>query len=293
MMLPLAAFLGVLAGTGLAVGLAGGAPAGRIDLPTALHRTTHRAGRPDTTEPGATTAARLTSRARHFRHPWLGLPEADLDLLELSAERYLTRRLRAAALGAAAGAGLGALGITSHLLPAAVAVVCTFVGAAAGAMLPYVHVRDTAARHRDLARRVLAVYLDLVAQERSAGRAATPALREAAEASDHPLFLRIRATVTRAHRLGHTPWDALRDLGERLRVPELVDVADLADTASDGAAIAASLHTKAASLRHAALADDTTNANARSEQLTIPVALLMLAFLGLLLYPTTVALLTT
>ncbi|WP_338596913.1 pilus assembly protein TadB [Saccharopolyspora sp. SCSIO 74807] len=291
-MIALGTMLGVLAGTGLAAGLVATVPVGRLDLAAALHRTTRAAPRA-ATGPGGVAAARLAAHARRARHPWLGLPEPDLDLLELAPEHYLTRRLRAAALGLATGAVLGALGLAAEMLPAAVALACGLVGAAAGGMLPYFQLREAAAQRRDAYRRVLAVYLDLVAQERRAGRAATPALREAAETSDHPLLLRIRTTVLQAHRLGHTPWDALRELGTRLRVPELVDVADLADTAADGAAIATSLHTKATSLRHAALADDTTTANARSEQLTIPVALLMLAFLGLLLYPTTAALLNS
>ncbi|WP_338600510.1 type II secretion system F family protein [Saccharopolyspora sp. SCSIO 74807] len=291
-MITLGIVLGLLAGTGLATGLVATVPAGRLDLVAALHHATRTAPGPAAGSGGA-VVARLTALARRGQHPWFALPEADLDLLELAPEQYLARRLRAAALGLAAGAVLGVLGFVAEVLPAAVAVLCALAGAATGGMLPYVQVRDAAKQRRDAYRRVLAVYLDLVAQERSAGRAATPALREAAEVSDHPLLVRIRATVTRAHRLGHTPWDALRDLGTRLRVPELVDVADLADTAADGAAIATSLHTKATSLRQAALSDDTTTANARSEKLTIPVALLMLAFLGLLLYPTTAALLNS
>ena len=292
-MIPLGMLLGALSGIGLAAGLFALAPASRVDLPAALHQaTTHRAAPPGT-RPSWPVTARLAGWVQRCPHPWLGLPDTDLDLLDISPEQYLVRRLRGAALGLTAGIVLGAVGLTTDLVPAVGSVVCGLAGAAVGGMLPYFQLREAATQRRDAYRRVLAVYLDLVAQERSAGRAATPALREAAEASDHPLLLRIRATVLQAHRLGHTPWDALRDLGARLAVPELVDVADLADTAADGAAIATSLHTKATSLRHAALADDTTTANARSEKLTIPVALLMLAFLGLLLYPTTAALLNS
>ena len=292
-MIPFGVVLGVLSGIGLATGLFALAPASRVDLPAALHRATTHQPVPPSTGRCWPRAARLAGWAQRCPHPWLGVPDTDLDLLDISPEQYLLRRLRGAALGLTGGIVLAAVGLMTGLVPVVVSVVCALVGAAAGGMLPYFQLRDAAAQRRDAYRRVLAVYLDLVAQERRAGRAATPALREAAETSDHPLLLRIRATVTQAHRLGHTPWDALRDLGTRLAVPELVDVADLADTAADGAAIATSLHTKAASLRHAALADDTTTANARSEQLTIPVALLMLAFLGLLLYPTTAALLNT
>lgn len=291
-MMPLALVLGFVVGSGLAVTLAAAAPAPHVDPHAALKHTT---GAPTHRSAGLVggTAARLAERARTSRHPWLAIPEADLDVLERTAQHYLARRLYAGAAGLTAGAGIGVFTVILDLLPPAVAVLGALAGAAAGGMWPYFAVREAAAARRDGYRRVLAVYLDLVAQERSAGRAATPALREAAESSDHPLLRRIRATVASAHRHGRTPWDALRALGRRMRLPELVDVADLADTAADGAAIATSLRTHATALRHAALAADTAEANSRSERLTIPVSLLMVGVLGLVLYPTAAHLLTT
>ncbi|GAA4869960.1 hypothetical protein GCM10023222_25970 [Saccharopolyspora cebuensis] len=287
--MPLAILLGLVFGAGLAAVFLAAVPDAKLHLPYALERTSRGASPQPTT---GVVVTGLTDRAARSSHPWLGLPQADLDVLELSPSRYIARRLRGAALGAATGTVLVLVNATATVVPAALVPLGALAGTGLGGMLPYFQLRDRARQRRDSYRRVLAVYLDLVAQERSAGRAATPALREAAEASDHPLLLRIRATVLHAHRLGRTPWDALRDLGTRLKVPELVDVADLADTAADGAAIATSLHTKAASLRHAALSDDTAEANRRSERLTLPVSLLMVAFLGLVLYPTTAQLLT-
>ncbi|MBK0870213.1 pilus assembly protein TadB [Saccharopolyspora sp. HNM0986] len=281
-MIPLAVTCGLALGAGLAAAFTYCLPRARLDLPAALHHVTNTADH-EPTRPNVVPW--LSARTQRCQHPWLRPPDADLNLLELSTEHYVARRLRAAALGLTAGAALGALGLVVNLLPAVVAVLCAVTGAASGGMLPHLQVRETATERRKSYRRVLAVYLDLVAQERSAGRAATPALREAAETSDHPLFRRIHATVTHAHRLGNTPWDALRDLGDRLQVAELTDVADLANTAADGAAITTSLHTKATALRHAALTDDTTRANSRSEHLTVPATVLIVAFLGLALYP--------
>ena len=290
-MMPLALLLGLTLGTGIALTFVAVLPVAPLDLSAALAQISIRTGRPGRTD-ARTVPARLARWAARARHRWLGLPEADLDLLEIAPQRYLSRRLRGALLGAAGGTGLGFLGMAGNMVPAVVVAFGAVASAGFGGMVPYFQLRDAAARRREEYRRVLAVYLDLVAQERSAGRAATPALREAAELSEHPLFLRIRATVAHAHRFDRTPWDALRELGDRLRLPELADVADLADTAADGAAIATSLHTKAASLRHAALAADSADANSRSERLSVPTSLLMLAFLGLVLYPTLAQLLT-
>ncbi|WP_263249579.1 pilus assembly protein TadB [Saccharopolyspora rosea] len=231
-MISLALVLGLVVGAGLATMLVAAAPAPRLDLHAALHQAT---ASPPSTPSGLIAA--LAECAQTWRHPWMGVPTADLDLLEKNAQHYLARRLHLALAGLAAGAVLSLLAANSDLLPTALTVVGALGGAAIGWMWPYVAVRQTAAARRDAYRRVLAVYLDLVAQERSAGRAATPALREAAEASEHPLFRRIRATVTSAHRHGNTPWEALRALGSRIHLPDLVDVADLADTAAGGAAI--------------------------------------------------------
>ncbi|MCA1229547.1 pilus assembly protein TadB [Saccharopolyspora sp. 6M] len=289
-MMPLALLLGLTLGTGLVLAFAAMLPAAPLRLDAALDQITTRTD--ETSDPRLLTA-RLARRAANARHPWLGLPTADLDLLERTPQQYLAQRVRGAALGTAIGTGIGLLASITGVPPTPAVILGVVGGAGLGGMLPYFQLRDAAARRREDYRRVLAVYPDLVAQERNAGRAATPALREAAELTEHPLFLRIRATVAQAHRLGHTPWDALRNLGDRLRLSELAEVADLADTAADGAAIATSLHTKAASLRHAALATDTADAHSRSERLTLPTSLLMLAILGLVLYPTLAQLLTT
>ena len=284
-MIALAALLGLGTGTGLAAAVLAATPAVRLDPPTT-------GDQPDTSSPPrpaglvAGTAARLAGHAGVRRHPWLALPTADLDLLEQRPQSYLAHRLRSAVVGLAAAAALGALAVASGWMPPAVVVLAALAGAALGGMWPHIQLREAAAARRDAYQRALSTYLDLVAHERAAGRAATPALREAAEVSNHPLFCRIRTAVASAHRHGHTPWQALRDLGTRIQLPELVDIADLAETAADGAAIATSLHTKADSLRHTALTRDIAEANSRSERLTVPVSLLLISVLGLVLYPT-------
>ncbi|QGK70295.1 pilus assembly protein TadB [Allosaccharopolyspora coralli] len=233
----------------------------------------------------------LTRRAEHTAHPWLGVPTSDLDLLDRTPSNYVLHRLRSTAtstgIALVGGVILGALGIPGVL------VLLLVVGAAVlGAMLPAWQVRDQARVRRQDARRGLAVYLDLVAQERATGRAPSQALREAADTGHHWLFTRLRYALAHADRIGQPPWDAVRDLGARLRITDLTDLADLAATAADGAAIYTSLRAKATSLRHSTLSDDKAEANARSERLTLPVTVLLVGFLLLVLYPTALRLLT-
>ncbi|MGW4394909.1 hypothetical protein ACWEHA_06415 [Amycolatopsis nivea] len=70
-----------------------------------------------------------------------------------------------------------------------------------------------------------------------------------------------------------------------MAVAELEDLADIVAAAADGAAIYRTLLAKSAALRAAALAADKADANSRSQRLALPVALLLIAFLLLVLYP--------
>ncbi|RRO17056.1 pilus assembly protein TadB [Saccharopolyspora rhizosphaerae] len=283
--LGLAALVGALLGIGLAAGVrsvVGPAPMG---LQAALHHLTH-----------PTTAQhrhldRLIQWAQQAGPPWLAIPEADLDLLERTPRSYVSNRitwgLSAGLAGLVLAMGFVAAGTVSLLVAPVLVLGC----AAAGAWVPVWRTRDAARHARSDARRVLAVYLDLVAQERAAGQAPGPALHEAAALTDHPLLQRLHHTLVRAENHGYSPWDALRGLGEQVRLDELVTVADLAATAADGAAIYASLTAQAASLRATTTTEDKAEANARTERLTLPVTALMAGFLLLALYPTVARLL--
>jgi Flp pilus assembly protein TadB len=235
---------------------------------------------------------RLTDAARRVEHPWLGIPTTDLALLNTTPRAYVQRRLRGAGIGAVAGILLGispllvgvdlAFSLVPLLAPA---------GLAVGALWPVWRVREAAAAARHDARRALATYLELVAGERASGAAPAPAVTQAAALGQHWLFTRLQQTLTYAHRTGQTPWAALRELGTQLQLAALIEVADLADTASEGAAVYDSLTAQAASLRHHTRSTDRAAANAASERLTLPTSLLMLSFLLLVLYPTTAHLL--
>lgn len=282
--LPLAAFVGALLGIGLAAGVrsvVGPAPMG---LQAALHHLAHptaQRGRLDW----------LIQRAQHAGHPWLAIPEADLDLLEQTPRSYVSSRVTWALSCGFAGLVLAGVFVAAGTVPVLVAPVLVLGCAGAGAWVPVWRTRDAARHARSDSRQVLAVYLELVAQERAAGQAPGPALHEAAALADHPLLQRLHYTLVRAENHGYSPWDALRGLGEQIRLDELVTVADLATTAADGAAIYASLTAQVASLRATTTTEDKAEANARTEHLTLPITALMAGFLLLALYPTVARLL--
>ncbi|ASR36607.1 pilus assembly protein TadB [Prauserella marina] len=234
----------------------------------------------------------LAGYAARSSNRWWGIPPADLDILDLTPERYVARRVTWAAGAAASTIAVAGVAWFGGIAPSGLVVVlAVLIAAVLGSVVPVLAVREDAARARDEFRRATASYLDLVAQERATGRAPAQALSEAAEISDSWVFARIGRTLGRAMRAGQPPWEALSHLGKRMGVTELADLAAIAATAADGAAVYTSLITKASALRSAALAADKAEANARSQRLALPVALLLIAFLLLVMYPAMIRLL--
>ncbi|RBM17407.1 pilus assembly protein TadB [Prauserella sp. PE36] len=241
----------------------------------------------------STRIQRLIGYSARSSNRWWGIPAADLDVLDQTADRYVARRLAwaggctATVLAAAALAWFAGVGFSGIIV-----VLAAVVAAVAGSMVPVLAVQEDATRAREEFRRAIAAYLDLVAQERAIGRAPSQALGEAAAVGESWVFARISRTLGRAMHAGHTPWDALSRLAKRMGVVELADLADILGTAADGAAIYTTLIAKAGALRAAALAADKADANSRSQRLALPVSLLLVAFLLLVMYPAIIRLMT-
>ncbi|KAA5825442.1 pilus assembly protein TadB [Saccharopolyspora hirsuta] len=284
----LAIGIGCVFGLGLTLAVRAAVGPAPMDVPAALdHLTTRTSG---SVPAGGWRAWRArvvdstTRQAQRARSSWLGIPVHDLALLERAPSDHVEQRLRwiTCSLGTTVPAAivLASLGLPLELLVGLAA-----VGGLVGVVVPVWQLHARAAAAREDALRALPVYLDLVAQQRTAGHAPGPALREAAAIGDHWLLTRLHRTLTHAEHSGHSSWDALRTLGTHTKLTELVAVADLAATAADGAAIYQSLTTHAASLRAAAISTDKAEANTRTERLTLPVTLLLLGVLLLVLYP--------
>lgn len=278
---------------GLAVAFATAAlvrPA-RLHLPAALARLdsrTHATGDHDEFQPGRVERLLIpvAVRAAHTTNRWWGIPTPDLDACEITPTRYIARRLAWAGGGVAAAAGLTAVSAAAGLgTPGVLGALFIVVGGVAGSAVPVLDVAKTARKRRAEFRQAIAPYLDLVAQERAAGAAATPALIEAAVVCSSWPFRRLHTTLIRAQHTGQAPWEALADLAGRMRVPELREVADIAATAADGAAVYTTLTATASGLRRAELATDKAAANAASQRLAVPAALLLVGLLMLAGYP--------
>jgi tight adherence protein C len=192
--------------------------------------------------------------------------------------------------GAPALALLGAYVVWILLLAAGVVIApiwATFVAlslAAVAFVLPDIRLRGRARERRVGFRHALSAYLDLVTIIMSGGGGLLTALQFAADAGDGWAFAEIRAALDRARLSNRTPWSQLGVLGDQFDIAELKDLAAAAELAgSEGSRITESIATKAEVLRSRLQAEVEHRAEALTEQMLLPVGLLLVAlffFLG-------------
>jgi hypothetical protein len=226
-------------------------------------------------------AARLAETLRLDRH------RADLAITGTTPTRMAMEKLGYAFVGLAFPVLLMAiLAIAGMALPVVIPVAAAVCLAVGMSFLPEVELSRRASVARVQMRRSVCVYLELVALERAADAGAVEALERAAAIGDGPGFAHIRDALLRARLEGRTPWQQLSELSDQLGVAELGDVADIMRlSGEDGAAVLPTLRARAASLRTWLLQSEVTAANEASERMSIPVALLGVAFMALLGFP--------
>jgi pilus assembly protein TadC len=214
------------------------------------------------------------------------VPRSQLRVLTVDVGRFVSVRLGAAVGGLLIPLLLWPLLASVGAAPPLAVPAAVGVGlAAAGWAVPGAVVARRAAGVRWEFRIAVSAYLDLVALERAAGAGVIEALESAASIGRGPAFAAINGRLALAARTGATPWSALGTLADDLDVPELRHLVDIAASAADGAAVYATLLAASRSLRNALASDAQAEANAASERLVFPVALLGTGFLLLLFYP--------
>ncbi|MDF5759049.1 type II secretion system F family protein [Spongiactinospora sp. TRM90649] len=238
------------------------------------------------TEPDRDWRSRL---ARKLSGTVLGAraPRADLALLGKTADAYLTQKGLVIGLGVAAPvvfwAWCALLGVT---LPWVVSWTACAAFAVAVFFAPDIAIRSQAAEARTAFRQAIIAYLDLVALARAAGAGPADSLESAAKVGQGWTFQRLALALDPARRTTGGAWDELTRLSEEIRVPELADLAAIAQLAGTrGAGILDTLMAKAQSLREADLSAAVSTARSRTETMTVPMALSVIGFLLLLGYP--------
>ena len=236
----------------------------------------------------------LSDQEAAFARDIARLHERDAEFVQVACPACGADRPRHAfdkLLGAVAGllvpnmvaAGLLMAGLP---LPLGAVGMLSLATAAVGFVLPDFLLRDEADRRRRAFRHTLSSYLDLVNVLLAGGAGIETALHAAADAGDGWGYQTIRLELRRARLTGQSPWDTFADLAQRLDVNELAELAaSISLAGSHGARIRASLATKADTLRGHQVAETEAAAEAATERMTVPVAVLLFGFLVFIAYP--------
>lgn len=223
--------------------------------------------------------------------PGVTTPRADLDLLGITTTRFYTDKTLWALIGLIFPGLLGVFSVVLDLpLPWPVFPLEGIVLAILLWHVPNQRVRNRArAARRNFAFATIS-YLRLVAIQRLASTGIVASMERAASVSEAWMFLRIREELRLARYAGLTPWATLDDLSERLKMPELREVADITRLAGDGAGVTGGLMARAASLRDRMLTVEQVAAAKATTAMQIPTAALIGVLLILLIFPAAVSL---
>lgn len=218
---------------------------------------------------------------------WARTPRSDLAVLQVTPATWFGQKALFALVGLLFPPLMTvAVVLVGIDLPLALPAVGSLVLAAALWFVPDVEVRSRATAARAEFARAVTAYIDLTALERAGGTGTTQSLENAASIAQSWVFQRIREALHRARWSGEPPWRALSELSEDLGVPELDDLADIMRlSGEEGVAVQGNLRARSRSMRSAMLAREQARANADSERMVVPVALLGLLFLCLLAFP--------
>jgi tight adherence protein C len=155
-----------------------------------------------------------------------------------------------------------------------------------GALWPFAVLDSKAKDRRRHVRIVISTYVDLVVLSLAGGVGVEGALLAAAEVSQDWAARRIAKELTLARDSGLPAWEVLGVLGKDLGVVELSELsATLQLAGTEGARVRQSLTARSVSLRRHEQAEAESAANAMTERLFLPGAILLLGFLLFIGYP--------
>ncbi|MEV6056450.1 type II secretion system F family protein [Streptomyces sp. NPDC052107] len=232
--------------------------------------------------------------ARLKRLPGVRVPTTNLALLGQGPGAFMLKKTALAALGLLCPVIATIPWIIAGVdLPFYVPVGVGLIVAALLFITPDLAVRDQAKRAREEFAHALSAYLDLVALKRAADAGPAEALEKAAEVGEGWPFVYLQGALRRARLEKIPPYQALTELAHDYELPHLDDVADIMrGSATDGAAVYKALRARTAALNAELLADQAAEANAASEKLTAPGALLAVLVMLLMAFPAVIRMLT-
>lgn len=226
-----------------------------------------------------------------------GVNKKDLALVGTTSEQHSANQALMGILGLVIPPALAAVFILIAGMPAPILIFSLPMSLGLAALLMWatnLTITQKAAEARQEFARAVATYIELVAAERKRATAATIALEHAADVADSWVFVRIRQELQLARYKGQRPWDALKQFSKEIGVPELSDLADIMRLAgAEGASVYEPLRARGKGLRIQLLNEARSRANADSERITMPMALMGLIFIALIATPPLFKLITS
>lgn len=216
----------------------------------------------------------------------------NLLVCEQSLDQLLGRCLAAAAALGSIGIVLPvALTFSGLSLPLPVVLLAGALGVLAGVAVPPYLLRELAQDRRDQVRAALPGLLDLTGVLLAAGNSLEASIRTAASAHQDWTHQHLQHALHAAALSRQPAAEALDQLGRRLAVAELTQLADgLAMAEREGAAMRESLAARARSLRERHLVAVEAKAGSATEGMSFPLVAFVVGFLVLIGYPAIVGL---
>jgi tight adherence protein C len=283
---------GNLAGLGVLAALRGltSAPPSLETLQAAISRPGDWRHRPEPTRPAERLGGWVVTRAQASGlsryHRWSALT-SNLEVAGESADQLASKAVLAAAAGLLGPPLLSPLFRPIGLaVPLGAAVACGLIALPLCGGAPFVMLARRAKERRRHFRGVVASFVDLVVLGLAGGVGIEGSLLAASQVSSDWASQQMGRVLLRARDSGESPWNALGRLGQELGVPELAELsATLQLAGTEGARIRHSLGARAVSLRRHEQAEAESAANAMTERLFLPGALLLVGFLLFVGYP--------
>lgn len=213
--------------------------------------------------------------------------EADLEIMDRSAAAFAVEKLSTSlGLGGVVLALAVVLAMAGAPLPVGFTILLLLGAFGVGFVTPDLTLRAHASTRRTSFRHALSSYLDLVNVLLAGGAGIETSLVAAAQAGDGWAFEQLRNALVRARTMRRSPWECFTDLGERLAIDDLSEIASSVQLAGEqGARVKRSLTAKAAALRGHQMARVEADAQAATERMGVPTVLMFVGFMALLGYP--------
>ena len=211
---------------------------------------------------------------------------ADLAVIGRTAEEQALDKLQTALFGAGLPVLLWLISTLGTPLPTGMVGLGSITLGLGGWFLSDAQAAAQAARRRREFRVVLATYLRLVTILLAGGAGVEEALQDAAGYGTGWGFSLLRRAVNDARLSGRSPWSVMLAVAERTGLDDLTELAGaMALAGESGAQVRRSLEASADTLTTRELADVDARAASRTERMNAPVALLVVGFVLLVIFP--------